>query len=188
MGARTRTPTALIAFSLLGCSNGCSDQVDSPPMNSAITNQAGASLPDQLSFTVTCEGPDDELTILGGICGAKTDFLGWSSTDAQSGMGMWVGPTDGPLFMVFNRLDYEPPASKNVAAELQYAAYLVRKGMADDAVATLDQWSDGEPVTSGAVTTYDARFTACVDSWVAEGTFLWRSTTPSFAWRAAQGC
>jgi hypothetical protein len=181
-----------LAMVTLGlCAVACgADEVESPPMNGSITNEARPLEPGcfSLPFEVSCEGPADELALLDGVCGAKTDFLSWSATDAPAGMATWIGPRKGPLFLVFNRLDREPAASENVAKELRYAAYFVRDGMADDVVATLEQWREGEPVKSGSVITFDAHFIACNMSWEAEGVFHWRSTSIAFAWTAAQGC
>lgn len=189
-----RRRTALEAVGLLAlglASAGCSDdQVESPPMNASITNKAHVLEPGCFTyqFEVRCDGPAEELAVLDGICGAKTDFLSWAATDAPAGMGTWIGPRKGPLFLVFNRMDREPDASENVAEELGYAAYFVRAGVADDIVSTLDQWRDGEPVQSGTVTTFDAHFLACKMSWEAEGKFTWRHTTLAFAWTAAKPC
>jgi hypothetical protein len=180
---------ALVALGLSAAACG-EDAVESPPMNAAISNEARPLEPGcfTLPFEVRCDGPADELALLDGICGAKTDFLSWSATDAPAGMATWVGPRKGPLLLVFNRVDREPSATENVAKELRYAAYFVRQGMADDVVDTLEQWHTGEPVKSGSVITFDAHFVACRMSWEAEGVFLWRSTTLSFAWTAAQPC
>jgi len=137
---------------------------------------------------VTCDGPDADLALLDGICGTKTDFLDWSKTDAPAGMATWVGPRSGPLFLLFNRLDREPSDSEDVSGELRYSAYFVNKGFGDDSVETLEQWHEGEGVRSGTVITFAARFVACSMSWEGEGIFVWRSTTISFAWTAAQPC
>ena len=177
----------LLGLFALGCGD---DQVESPPMNESITNKAHPLEPGCFTyqFEVRCDGPADELAVLDGICGAKTDFLNWAATDAPAGMGTWIGPRKGPLFLVFNRMDREPAASENVATELRYAAYFVPHGMADDIVTTLNQWREGEPVKSGTVTTFAAQFLDCKMSWEAEGKFLWRSTTIAFAWTAAKPC
>jgi hypothetical protein len=188
---RVRALDSLALVALVLCTAACgADEVESPPMNTAITNEARPLEPGcfTLPFEVACNGPDDELALLDGVCGAKTDFLSWSATDAPAGMAMWVGPRKGPLFLVFNRLDREPSATENVARELRYAAYFVRRGMADDVVDTLEQWREGEPVKSGSVITFDAHFEACRMSWEALGVFLWRSTTIAFSWTAAHPC
>jgi len=177
----------VLGLGTVGCGD---DEVESPPMNSSITNEARPLEPGcfTLPFEVSCDGPEDELALLDGICGAKTDFLDWSKTDAPAGMATWIGPRKGPLLLVFNRLDREPDAGENVAKELSYAAYFVRRGTADDDVETLNQWHDGEPVKSGSVVTFAAHFVACNMSWEAEAVFHWRSTTIAFAWTAAEGC
>jgi len=169
---------------------GCSDDVDAPPANASIHNEARALTPGCFTrpFEVMCDGPEDELARLDGVCGAKTDFLEWSGTDAPAGMATWIGPRNGPLFLLFNRLEREPNENENVAKELHYSAFFVNEGFADDLVATLEQWHAGEPVRSGTVVTFAARFVACSMSWEGEGTFRWRSTTLAFAWTAAEPC
>lgn len=179
---------ALVALALGAL--GCSDEVDAPPVNAAIKNEARPLVPGcfMLPFEVTCDGPAEDLALLDGVCGAKTDFLEWSSTDAPAGMATWIGPRSGPLLLLFNRLEREPSEAENVAGELRYSAYFVKKGFGDDIVETLEQWHDGERIKSGSVVTFAARFVACSMSWEGEGTFLFRSTTIEFSWTAAEPC
>jgi len=169
---------------------GCSDDVDAPPVNTSITNQAMPLAPGcfKLPFEVTCDGPADELALLDGVCGAKTDFLEWSGTDAPAGMATWIGPRNGPLFLLYNRLEREPGEKEDVAKELRYSAFFVNQGFSDDAVATLEQWREGESVKSGEVITFAARFVECRMSWEGEGVFQWRNTSIAFAWTASEPC
>jgi hypothetical protein len=161
-------------------------------MNAAIENQPGTFGPSvnrELAFVVSCDGPADELRALGALCGARTDELGLSFTDAPSGMGLWIGPHDGPLFLLFNRLDHRAPAPDiDESDEVEYAAYVVYHGWAGNEVDTLGQWRDGESVSSGSVTTYGVTFGGCSASWGGSGSFLWRSTTLSFYWSANYPC
>ncbi len=159
-------------------------------MNRAIENQAQPREPGKptLPYEVRCVGPEDELRLLGGVCGAPTLYLGWVRTDAPGGMGTSIGPLDGPFLMLFNRVERDPPPGENVAAELKYAAYFVQRGPGENSVDTLDQWKDGEAVRSGSLVTYRASFGACSESWVGEGSLLWRSTTLTFAWSALLPC
>jgi hypothetical protein len=163
------------------------DEVAQPPANAAIETQKGElneSFFDH-SFEVICSGPPEELAILGGVCGAKTRGLPAWETDAPYGAGAWIGTRSGPLFMVFAEL----PEGAGGEGDLRYAAFVVRRGAAENTAETLEQWKQGEPIVSGSVTTYEIRFDeACSDSWYAEGSFLWRSTMISFAWVAGMGC
>jgi hypothetical protein len=186
LGSAALVAPMLLALAALGCS----DDVDAPPVNASIHNEARPLVPGcyTLPFEVICDGPAEELALLDGVCGAKTDFLDWSRTDAPAGMGTWIGPRNGPLFLLFNRLEREPGEQEDVAEELRYSAYFVNRGFSDDIVETLEQWHAGEGVKSGSVITFAARFVACSMSWEGEGTFRWRSTTIEFAWTAAEPC
>lgn len=172
---------------LVGCGD---EQAEAPPANPRIENEA-KDLPldvSALPFEVTCQGPAEELKLLGAVCGTQTHDLGWWPTDAPGGMGMYIGPVGGPYLMLFGRVEYRPPSNKNVAAELKYAAFLVNRGAADDSAETLNQWRKGEPMSSGALVTYQAYIGACSPGWMGEGTLQWRSTTLSLAWWSGLPC
>jgi hypothetical protein len=154
-------------------------------MNASISNTQGDV---EMPFVVSCAGPDDEMSLLGDLCGISASSLDWLPTDAPAGMAIAIGPASGPLVLIYNRLEYEPAASRNVAGEIQYAAFVSLVGRADDAVDTLEHWKQAEAVGAGTVVTELARFTACTGSWEARATLVWRSTTLDVAWIAAQPC
>lgn len=168
---------------------GCGDdEANAPPVNPHITNQAGDPDAPTLPYVVSCDGPEEELGRLKGICGTKTEVIPWTPTDAPTGMGMAIGPADGPYLMLFGRVEHEVASGADVSAELGYSAYVVDRGPAENSVATLEQWSKGEPITSGSLITYQARVGACSPGWMGQGTLLWRSTTFSLAWWSGLPC
>lgn len=176
---------AVVSLIIVGCAD--SDVIYSPPVNPAISNIEGIGMA-TLPLRVDCEGPAEDLAVLGGICGNRTDNLGWWKTDAPAGMALWIGPQSGPLILLYNWLGYEPDYRKNVAGEVQYSAYVLREGAPESGFSsTLNAWDRAESVTNGDVITYWARF-SCSGSWYGEGTFQWRSTTLKFAWLAGKGC
>jgi hypothetical protein len=176
----------LLIIGSCALSVGCGgEEVESPPVNPSISNtQGGVEIP----FEVSCTGPDDDMALLGDLCGISASNLDWFPTDAPAGMAMAIGPASGPLVLIFNRLEYEPAASQNVAGEIRYAAFVSLGGRADDAVDTLERWKQAEAVGAGTVVTELARFTACTGSWEARATLVWRSTTLDVAWIASQPC
>lgn len=178
-----------LIMGLLPLMAGCADdEANAPPANPHITNQAGDPDAPTLPYVVSCDGPEEELKMLGGICGTKTEVIPWTPTDAPTGRGMAIGPADGPYLMVFGRVEHEVAPGDDAFAELAYSAYFVNRGRAENSVATLELWSKGEPVTSGALITYQARVGACSPNWMGEGTLLWRTTTISLAWWSALPC
>jgi hypothetical protein len=184
MGVRAALLIALIPL-MTGCG---ADLASAPPVNPRISNQAGDPDAPTLPYEVRCDGPEHELRLLGGICGTKTDVYGSTTTDAPTGMGMAIGPLDGPYLMVFGRAEHEVALGVDVSAELGYSAYFVNRGRAENSAATLEQWSKGEPITSGSLITYQASFGGCGFGWMGEGTLLWRTTTFSLAWWSGVGC
>lgn len=184
MGVRAALLNALVSL-MAGCGAG---EASAPPVNPRISNQAADPDVPTLPYEVSCDGPEDELRVLGGICGTKTEVIDWTPTDAPTGMGMAIGPADGPYLMVFGRVEREVEPGDDVSAELGYSAYFVKRGPAGNSVATLEQWSKGEPITSGSLITYRARVGACSPGWMGEGTLLWRTTTFSLAWWSGLPC
>jgi len=157
------------------------DDVPAPPANPAISNVAGSvTLPSRIE----CDGPAEELALLGKLCGASTAEVAWMGTDAEKGMSTALGPPDGPVLLVYNRLDRDPGRA-NVAAEVKYSAYVLLSVGSDD---VLRSWSRAEPVSSGQVTSQLVTFQACSVTWSAEGTFAWRSTTLRLSWGAMRPC
>jgi hypothetical protein len=174
------TVVVLCATMLVGCINP-SDDIPAPPPNADIANTAGSvTLPSRID----CDGPDDELALLGKLCGAATPDAVWIGTDAKKGMSTALGPERGPRLLIYNQLDRDPGGA-NVAAEVKYSAYVLLSVGSDDA---LRSWSRAEPVSAGQVTTELVKFEACSISWFAEGTFTWRSTTLRLSWGAARPC
>jgi hypothetical protein len=178
-----RAPVSAVL--LAACNN--PDEADPPPVNAAIATEAGART---LPLAVRCTGPADELALLGDLCGSSSELLGWSNTEIRGGEGFGTVVGRGAArLMLFAEVDGHPDDDDNVADRLAYAAYVVLDaGDPDGFVAQLEQWQDGEPVTSGHVRTELAEFVACYESWIAEGTFVWRDTTIELGWTAVQGC
>lgn len=177
---------ALPALLLAACSQ---EVVDAPPSNPRITSEQGTPMNlDQ----VQCEGPEQELALLGSLCGASAMNRGWSGTDAPgAGMAMAVGEDGGPLLIIFNEVQRTPDYRDNVADEVSHAAYVVLEAARDpeSSVARLNQWRDGEPVASGAVVVGNVQFDACSgDSWRASASFRWRSTDVALSWVSGSGC
>ena len=157
------------------------DDVPAPPANPAISNAAGSvTLPSRIE----CDGPAEELALLGKLCGTETALGTWMGTDAEKGMSTAFGSPEGPVLLLYNRLERDP-GSANVAGEVKYSAYVLLSVRSDD---VLRSWSRAEPVSSGQVTSQLVRFEACSASWFAEGTFTWRSTTLRLAWGASRPC
>jgi hypothetical protein len=171
------------AIAVVGCAP--VDDVPAPPANPAIVNTAGSTT---LPARIECDGPAEELALLGALCGSTTSLVGWRGTDAEKGMAMAVGPEHGgPLLLVYNRLDRDP-GLVNVAAEVKYSAFVLLSPADRDSTATLGEWPKAESVSAGQVTSQLVKFEACSDSWIAEGTFTWRSTQVRLSWAAARGC
>jgi hypothetical protein len=102
-------------------------------------------------------------------------------------MAMALGPQHGPVLLLYNRLDRDA-GRVDVAAEVKYSAYVLLSVVDRDSDATLGQWSNADPVAAGQVTSQLVKFNACSTSWVAEGTFTWRSTQLRLAWAALRPC
>jgi hypothetical protein len=184
-----RLPTQ---FALLGATwvfgVGCdSSRVNAPPVNTAISNTAGSVT---LPFTVQCDGPADEVALLGGICGSGTSGLEWFLTDAPSGMATMIGPGSGPFFLLYDRVDHDPSVSANVAGQAHYAAFVFLQQEPSEASpeTILDGWIGAEAVSSGAVVTQQVDFLACGGGWLGQGSFVWRTTKLTFAWSASELC
>lgn len=176
----SRGSVVLLCAALGGCFNPA-DDVPAPPPNAAISNTAGSvTLPSRID----CDGPADELALLGKLCGAATPGAVWKGTDAKKGMSTALGPEEGPRLLIYNQLNRDPGAT-NVAADVQYSAYVLLSAGSDDA---LRSWPRAEPVSAGQVTSELVKFEACSISWFAEGTFTWRSTTLRLSWGAARPC
>ncbi len=185
---RRRYPAfALGALLLLGCSNA---RVPSPPVNGAIVNQARTldTSADALSFVIQCDGPEGELALLGGLCGASAAELGADYTDAPSGIATWAGPSGGPLLLLYNRVDHRATPHIDESDELAYSAFVLLRGIGGSSLETESLWPQAEPVSSGSITTYQATFADCSGGWVGSGTLLWRSTTLRLAWSAGVAC
>lgn len=175
-----RGSVGLLCALLTGCLTSV-DDVPAPPANAAISNAAGSvTLPSRIE----CDGPAEELALLGKLCGAKTVLAAWMGTDAAMGMSTALGPPEGPVVLLYNRLERDPGRA-NVAGEVKYSAYVLLSVGSGD---VLRSWSRAEPVSSGQVTSQLVRFEACSASWIAEGTFTWRSTTLRFSWGASRPC
>jgi hypothetical protein len=178
---------ALIPALLLAA---CSDElVDAPPINTQIASEPGT--PATLE-KVQCDGPDQELALLGSLCGAPTLDLGWSMTSAPgAGMATSVGEDGAPLLIIFNEVKRSPGSQDNVAGEVSHAAYIVLDSVREpeSSVARLNQWSDGEAVESGAVVVENVQFDACSSSsWRASAGFRWRSSEIALSWTSGRGC
>ncbi len=184
-GVRRCGAFVAIAVLTLGCAK---NEVDAPPVNAAITNQAATpgTEPD-MPYHVACDGPSEDLAVLGAVCGADTNDLDWTKTDGP-GMAMAVGSIGGPMFMVYARSGYPSDYQADMSDRLGYSAYFVSLGRTGGDEALLNEWKSGEPVVAGSVLTFDARFVACSEGWSGEGSFVFRSTTVSFAWMAIEPC
>lgn len=183
---RTYLVPSLIVL-LSACST--QDYVEAPPVNDSFLLETGES---EGPLAVQCEGPDDELQLLGSLCGSDELFLGWSRTDVSgAGMATSVGQDGGAQLIIFNEIERSPDYRDNVASEVVYSAYVVLETSStpSSSVARLDQWSEGEAVAGGNVITESVVYDSCIgSSWVASGTFTWRNTEITLSWDAAAGC
>lgn len=163
------------------------DLVDPPPVQAAITLEQGSR---RLPLEVRCTGPDDELALLGDLCGSVSELLGASRIEVPRGDGLATSVGNDARLLIFARVDGRPEHDDNIAGRLAYSAYVVLDASdLDGAVASLEQWQDGEAVTSGHVRTERAFIVACDGSaWAAEGSFVWRKTTLELAWTAGIPC
>lgn len=178
-----------LAPGLAAC--GRDDLVDPPPVNAEIMNSAGI-VDAGAMFKVECDGPDEEVRRLGTLCGQDTDFASWFGLHFEStyeGLGTAIGEEEGPLLLIFARASedaFEDAESR--AAALEYSAYVSFKGRGD-VYETLERWKSAEAVTEGTVVTEHVQLIACdAESWKAQASFLWRSTTIRLAWFAGQPC
>lgn len=183
-------PTSLLAsFALLFTACSFHELVEAPPVNPTIQNSSGEALQ---ASGVICEGPEDELALLGSLCEFDAAYeTYWRGTDAAGeGMATSLGIDGDPMLIITAEIARSTDTLANVAAEAEYAAFVVLETAPDsDVVSQLEQWRDGEAVDGGSVTTETLRFEACTGStWVASGVFTWRNTTITVSWNAAQPC
>ena len=168
---------------------GCSerDGVTPPPVNAAIDHEAG---PGDGEFVVACDGPDDELALLGDLCGRAAQinmrFLDLDGDDR--GVGGHLA-SDRAHFLLFART-VDAPADQPLAAALEYSAYVLLDPDASASYdAALERWREAEAVTSGEVRTEAASsFDTCDGSWVGQGSFVWRETTITVRWQGYVSC
>lgn len=149
--------------------------VSSPPPNASISVAIGTLT---LPTRVECEGPAEELALLGDICGAATGTLALRETTG-GGFRVVVGGSTGPYLLI-----YADPSDEagTFAERLQYAAFVQ---MEVDDEGRPKPWREAEPVAEGVVITeYAEPGYAGYEWWRAQGEFLWRHTTIRLAWRA----
>jgi len=181
LGDRHMNTRRLAVLTLITLLSGCigNSEVSSPPANDAIHTTTGTltALP-----TVECDGPSDEVALLGELCGMEVWPTGWLPTH-RGGFAADIGPDGGPFILIFaDPVD----SSGSLASRLRYSVYIQQNVTS---LGYAQGWRSAEPVTDGAVTTDHAEHVGCSgDTWTGQGEVLWRNTTVRFSWSGALGC
>lgn len=161
-----------LIFALSGCLPGA-ERVDAPSSNAAITVTSAAS---DRPYGIECDGPPDEVALLGALCGTELRGYGDPSSAITNvdgyGMGTRIAPNDGGTGEAIYIFAEAPEASMS---DVSYAAYVAVFGTRGG---TVEDWVYAEPVSEGEVAHESWTFDACTaNPWAADATLLWRSTT-----------
>jgi hypothetical protein len=147
---------------------------------------AATTGPITLPYIVECDGPTDELEVLGDLCGSPSGDLYRLETRGH-GFATMVGPDEGPLLLIFAESTGE---ADDLPETLGYAAYIRLDGYLEEGgYAAMQSWRDAIPVTEGAVVTRTAEPASCSPlEWIGQGELLFRNTTLTLAWSAGGAC
>lgn len=143
--------------------------------------------------TVSCDGPEDELALLGSLCGSSQPSPTWNGHVGDQSIA-FRGTDGGAALLVLGYHTQElPDGERDHAADIRYAAYLVLDPPWDDTNhwestrRLMRAWPEGEALT-GEVVTERAVASACSTNFMGSATFLWRETTITVTWAAALPC
>lgn len=144
--------------------------------------------------TVGCVGPEDELALLGSLCGASASYPSWSAHVGDQSIALTGSDGGAALLVLGFHTEELPDGEYDHTADIRYAAYLVLEPPAaiegnywESTRQLLRAWPEGEALT-GEVATKRAFATACGVDFVGSATFLWRETTITVAWSASLPC
>lgn len=180
--------TLSVALCTIGVA-GCNSHADGPTEPSSTVATVEASPSPDLDFetaVVSCEGNDDDIAKLGGLCAGAPVPTNMSSAEAGS-LLMTAAASTGPALLVYAF----PPAGVDeetlawTPSEVRYAAFLV---LSPPASSDADSaWSSGD-VLSGTIGASALSALACTDVWHGRGVLHWRSVTMTLAWSAGMPC
>ncbi len=144
--------------------------------------------------TVGCVGPEDELALLGSLCGVSATYPGWNAHVGDQSLALKGGEGGAALLVLGFHTEELPEGEYDHTADIRYAAYVVLEPPAavegngwESTRQLMRAWPDGEALT-GAVATERAVATACGVDFVGSATFLWRETTITVTWSSALPC
>jgi hypothetical protein len=135
-----------------------------------------------------CTGPDDEVALLGSLCGfAAPEGVGvrgaprWSWIDPD--VAVSLGDAFAPQLLIYATAP--GPGDTNQAATARVAAFVdVHPGGTP-----VDDWRASEAVKSGSAQLAGVGRDPCGDWFSGSADFLWRSTTIHVVWAAGPpGC
>lgn len=196
----TRTSTLAITVTTMLSAGGC---IFNGP---AFERDPGPGPSDDISTTVvpagaiagttavSCDGPEDELALLGSLCGAPASHISWNAHVGDQSIAL-RGSDGGPALLVIGFHTEElPDGEYDHTADIRYAAYVVLEPPAaiedngwESTRQLMRSWPEGEALT-GTVATERAVATACGTDFVGSAIFLWRETTITVPWSAALPC
>ena len=144
--------------------------------------------------TVGCVGPEDELALLGSLCGASATYPGWNAHVGDQSLALGGADGGAALLVLGFHTEELPDGEYDHTADIRYAAYVVLEPPAaiegngwESTRQLMRAWPDGEALT-GAVATERAFATACGVDFIGSATFLWRETTITVTWSSALPC
>jgi hypothetical protein len=144
--------------------------------------------------TVGCVGPEDELALLGSLCGASASYPSWSAHVGDQSIALGGSDGGAALLVLGFHTEELPDGEHNHTDDIRYAAYVVLEpptaieGSGWESTRQLMRsWPEGEALT-GEVATERAVATACGVDFIGSATFLWRETTITVAWSSALPC
>jgi hypothetical protein len=195
---RARIPQVVVASLALGaaaCFTGPTFERDrGPGPSDDITTSVDRDAP--VSGTmVTCEGPDDQVAMLGSLCGFDGGYWSWNAhVGDQSTYFGHPETTDAVLLLMGFYTEQLPEHDYDHTADIRYAASLVLdppapvEGDGWQSERTLMRsWTEGEALT-GEIVTRRAVGTACGTDFIGHGVLVWRDTTITLSWISALPC
>lgn len=152
--------------------------------------------PDARERRVQCDGPAEEIALLGAICSSTshTGYLYLDQDDGSTGVGVSLPDrwevSSGARLLLYGLVDVPSRDwTDDRSASMTYAAYVLLDPSdieADDPL--LAHWGDAEPITEGTVVTEVATGDPCGFGWTGSAELLWRNTTIRVSWEGSHGC
>lgn len=144
--------------------------------------------------TVGCVGPEDELALLGSLCGASASYPSWNAHVGDQSIALGGSAGGAALLVLGFHTEELPDGEYDHTDDIRYAAYVVLEPPAaidgngwESTRQLMRAWPEGEALT-GAVATERAVAIACGVDFIGSATFLWRETTITVAWSASLPC